>query len=67
VIYGPLAGGIMGNHINTTTRCRWQPFQELHIDLRITDANEGKSDERTTTKMLAYKPVDGFSVLEAVQ
>jgi hypothetical protein len=31
------------------------------------DANEGKGHERTTPKMLAHKPVDGFSVLEAVQ
>jgi hypothetical protein len=67
VICGCLADGIMCNHINATTRGQWQPFQEIHVDLRIMDANEGKGHERTTPKMLVYKPVDGFSVLEAVQ
>jgi hypothetical protein len=67
VICGPFAGGVMRNHINATTRCLWQPFQELHIDFRIMDANKGKGHERATSKMLAHKPVDGLSILEAVK
>jgi hypothetical protein len=31
------------------------------------DMNEGKGHERATPKMLAHKPVDGFSILKAVQ
>jgi hypothetical protein len=58
------AGGVVSNHIDSATRCLRQPFQELHVNLRIVDTHERTSHERTTSKMFAHKPVYGLSILE---
>jgi hypothetical protein len=37
------------------------------VDLWIMDTYEGKGHERAASKMLAYKPIYGLSVLEAAK
>jgi hypothetical protein len=58
---------IMILHVDSAAGCPRQPFQELHIHLWIVGAHERESHERSTPKMLTYKSVYSFSILEAAE
>jgi hypothetical protein len=61
------ACSIMILHVDSATGCPRQPFQELHIHLWIVGTHERESHERSTLKMLVYKSVYSFSILEAAE
>jgi hypothetical protein len=58
---------IMILHVDSAAGCLWQPFQELHIHLWIVSTHKRESHERSTSKMLTYKSVYSFSILEAAE